>query len=371
MRRWWLGLIVLSLVGAACGAAGEATPTATLTVLPTPEDTRPPAPTATPLPSPSNIRPPTAEMTIGGLAQTSAIGTYCWRDLDDNGTGVGLCADMIGIMTPREPLAVPSGPLTAQFALPLDAPPTSAALWVYPATGEFSPVGGGETLAWQPQVNDPISVPLEVSPTVSLDLADGVYVVALFAQWQDVGDVMYGYLVQVGEPQPTPEAQGGEPPAACPVAGANESPYLDPGGRFCLNYPASFRTGDVTADRVNFYGPPLDDSVEPVFAILSIEALGSSGGKALDAMVDSYLFGAQPEGAVTVDRQPAQWGGEPAELLYGMPGLQASRQLIVIHAGTVYHVVLLPYDVTALPALPDVENAWAVVSQSFTFLDPP
>ncbi|MCC7358800.1 MAG: hypothetical protein IT317_04955 [Anaerolineales bacterium] len=375
MRQTWLILIVIGLLCAACGAAGEPSPTATLVVLPTPPATRPPTasppPVDTPLPAPSNTRPPTAELTLGGLRQTSAIGTYCWRNLDDVAAGVGLCLDVFGILTPREPLAVPSGPLTAQFALPLAEPPTSAALWVYPAAGEPSAVAGGETLAWPPPATDSIPLPLEVSPTVELNLADGVYVLALFVQWQSVGDVMYGYLVQVGDPQPTPQSAGAEPPATCPAAGADETLYLDPAGRFCLLYPARFRTGDVTADRVNLSGPPLDASVEPVFALLTIEVLGPSDGRALAAVVDSYLAGAAVAGAPMVDRQPAQWGGEPAELLSGLPGLPPSRQLIVIHAATVYHVALLPYDVTALPALPDVEDVWAVVSQSFTFLNPP
>ena len=367
------GLVLLvSLAAAACGALVAPTPTATLTVLPTPKATRPP-PTATPLTAPGSIRPPTADLTINGQAQTSAIGTYCWRDLDSAGTGVGLCVDMIGIMTPAEPLFVPAGPFLAEFSLPLDEPPTSAALWVYPAAAAFSPISGTDTLAWQPALTDPAAVPLEFNPSVSLDLADGVYVIALFVQWQDVGDVMYGFLVQVGEPSPattTPAAAA--LPASCAPTIAAETAFVDPAGRYCLLYPASFHTGDLTGERANFYGPPLDNSVEPVFATLTIEVLGTDGGKPLAAVVETYLYGTSPQGATpALDRQPSLWGGEPAEVIYGLPGLTPSRQVIVIHGGTVYHIVLLPYDVTAPPALPDVENVWAVVSQSFAFLSSP
>jgi hypothetical protein len=157
---------------------------------------------------------------------------------------------------------------------------------------------------------DPTAVPLEYNPSVPLDLPDGVYILALFAQWQDKGDVMYGFLVQVGDSQPTatPAAATGELPAACVPASAAETAFVDRAGRYCLLYPSTFHTGDLTADRANFYGPPLDASVEPVFAILTIEALGSDGGKPLSAVVETYLFGANPEGAAPpLDRQPGQW----------------------------------------------------------------
>jgi len=366
-------VLLAALATAACSAVVAPTPTATLTVLPTAAPTRPPTvapPTATPAAdyAPGNVRPPTADLTIGSQSQTSAVGTYCWRDLDSAGTGVGLCVDMLGIMTPAEPLVVPSGPFTAAFALPLDLPPTTVALWIYPATGESSVYTDTATLGWQPFLDEQYPVSVAQTPTATLDLADGVYVIALFAQWQDIGDVMYGYLVQVGDPVPTAAPAAGDLPPACRPATEAETAFVDPAGRYCLLYPSTFRTGDLTAERANFYGPPLDASVEPVFAILTIETLGSDGGRSLAAVVDDYLASSFPVGTVAVDRQPSQWGGQPAEVLYGLPGRQPSRQAIVLHGGTVYHIVLLPYDVTAPPALPDVENVWAVVSQSFTFL---
>jgi hypothetical protein len=371
-----LCLLGLAAATTACSALVAPTPTATLTILPTPAVTRRP-PTAVPPTSapgfdvaPGDVRPPPAELTIGDQTQTSAIGTYCWRSVDDAGTGVGLCADMLGIMTPRDSLAVPPGPFTAELALPLDVPPSTLVLWVYPAAGQPSDLDNTDTLAWQPTDGERYDLELSATPAVTLDLAPGLYVLAVFAQWQDMGDVMYGYLVQVGEPQSVPPPAVGELPASCLPVTANEVSYVDPAGRYCLLYPSSFHTGDLTPDRANFYGPPLDDSVEPVFAALTIEVLGSDGGRPLEAVVEAYLFGVAAEAGVKVARQPAVWGGEPAEVIYGVPGLAPSRQAIVLHAGTVYHIVLLPYDVTAPPALPDVENVWAVVSQSFTFLLP-
>src|SRR5690242_5822039 len=199
--RWLLsGLFLLSVLAAACSpAALDPTPTVTLTPLDDPATDVPPTQaldepdsTATPLPLPGNVRPPAAVLTIAGQAQTSAIGTYCWTNLTD-GSGVGLCVDMIGINSPNQPLAVPSGPFTAQFALPLDEPPTSTALYVMRANSDPTVYTDTQTFGWPfPSDDSQLSTPLTVSPTVDLALDDGLYVLALFAQWQGVGDVMYG-----------------------------------------------------------------------------------------------------------------------------------------------------------------------------------
>ncbi len=57
------------------------------------------------------VQPPLAVLKIGGNEQTSGIGSYCWEE-----TGKGVCADMIGIITPKEPLPA-SSHFTAHLCL--------------------------------------------------------------------------------------------------------------------------------------------------------------------------------------------------------------------------------------------------------------
>ncbi len=61
--------------------------------------------------------PPNAILSINGTEQISGIGSYCWSE-----SGPGVCADMIGIITPRDPLAA-SSHFTAHLSLPLREPP--------------------------------------------------------------------------------------------------------------------------------------------------------------------------------------------------------------------------------------------------------
>jgi hypothetical protein len=302
-------------------------------------------------------------MTVGDQAQEAGIGTYCWNDNPAGGQGIGLCVDMIGIMTPLEPLVLPAGEFTAQFHLPLETAPTTAVLEVMPSTGQSTPIEGQNIQAWQPQPGERLDVPLEVEPSVALNLEPGLHILALFAQWEGIGDVMYGFLVQVGE-------SGGGPaftlPASCLPGDQSLAPYVDPGGRYCLLFPNHFRIGDVTLDRTNFYGPPLDQSLEPLFASLALQVEGAANGRDLSQVVDEFVQ-ANAQG-LPVTRRPITLGGEPAEVVEGVPGRLLSWQVFVIHADTVYHLSLFPMDPGVPQVEPDTQAVWQAVSTSLTFM---
>ena len=55
-----------------------------------------------------------------------------------------------------------------------------------------------------------LELPLEPPHELALSLAPGLYALSIFAQWQDFGDVNYGFLVEVLPPEgggvPTSEA---------------------------------------------------------------------------------------------------------------------------------------------------------------------
>jgi hypothetical protein len=371
---WLLAALAL----AACQSLGGAEPTATAVpptgtaVLPaTAQPTQQPPTAAAPSPTPSAavapetptttgvVRPPPATLAIGEQTQAAGIGSYCW-----NMQAGGLCADMLGIITPLEALVVAEGAFTAQFNLPLAEAPSALSLNVLPATGEPTIFEGGQ--AWLPEQGGTFELQLEAAPAIELNLAPGLYVLALFTAWEGTGDVVYGFLVQVGEGGPSSGGPAFVLPASCLPSSPDLSPYVDPGGRYCVQFPAAFRIGDVTLDRVNFYGPPLDPSIEPVFASLSIAVEGPAAGRSLAQVVDEYVM-ANAQG-VTVMRRPVTLGGEPAELVEGLPGRTLSWQVFVVRADTVYHFSLAPVDPALPQAQPDVDAAWQAAQASFTFL---
>jgi hypothetical protein len=308
--------------------------------------------------------PPPASLLIGGQNQVAGIGSYCWNTSGDPAQGMGLCVDKMGILTPLDPLTVPAGPFTAQFQLPLDQPPSGVSLSVFPATGDPSVFDGVQ--AWMPNTDagQQVELTLEFAPSVELDLPPGLHVFGLFVRWEGWGDVFYGFLVQVRE------GQGAGPafslPARCVPASPAQSPYVDPGGRYCLQFPAYFRIGDVTLDRANFYGPPLDQSIEPLFAALAIQVAGPAAGRDLGAVVDSFV--AENSLGQPVTRRSLVLGGEPAEVVEGVPGRGLSWQAFVIHDDLVFHLSLFPKDPAFPQTEPDAQAIWQAVEASFTFL---
>jgi hypothetical protein len=167
-----------------------------------------------------------------------------------------------------------------------------------------------------------------------------------------------GSLVRLATPN--------DPAAACNVAG--QSTYTDPG--YCFAYPQTFSVQvnpDGMAAGVYVWGPPLDESAEPIRAMLSLHTQPAPAGKDLAGIVDDTL--AQFTGLPAPElRQPITLGGEPAERLEWMPGREGSRDVFAVHAGTVYHLLFMPSLRDFPQAQADAEALFAAVVNSFTFL---
>ena len=138
--------------------------------------------------------PPAAILNIGEDEQVSGIGSYCWPTEDD---GVGLCADTLGIPTSPEPILVES-PFTVWFTIPDSAPPDTMVLAITPLEAEDrleTEVGG--MYWWSPDPTDQSYKQLSPPYEIDLDLEPGLFLLNVFAQWEKVGDVSYGFLVEV------------------------------------------------------------------------------------------------------------------------------------------------------------------------------
>jgi heat shock protein HslJ len=147
--------------------------------------------------SPPWVVPPPATLTIGGRTQTGGLGSYCWGSGGYSSSGPGMCADTMGIITPRQVLAAPEAGFTAHLELGLEAAPAELLLRIMPA--ETTDVIEGDTWrAWRPDEADDYRLPLEQNPAIELRLEPGLYVFHIFVIWQGYGDVSYGFLVQVG-----------------------------------------------------------------------------------------------------------------------------------------------------------------------------
>jgi hypothetical protein len=147
-------------------------------------------------------RPPAASLQVGDEQQVAGIGSYCWGDpaVAGGGQGVAVCADAIGLITPREPLQV-SSPFTATFDLVLEEPPTQLVLRAIPVTQQELIASGDEPRdwqAWRPTGGRQLLLPIERTPSLEISLDPGLYVLDLWGTWPGSNSVNYGFLLQVG-----------------------------------------------------------------------------------------------------------------------------------------------------------------------------
>jgi hypothetical protein len=145
--------------------------------------------------------------------------------------------------------------------------------------------------------------------------------------------------------------------------------YFDPDRHFCLLYPREFRLGDEAEGRIAFYGPALDQSIEPLRGALVITHGEPAGGRTLRQVADDTM---QREllRAPSAIRESILLSGEPAEVVKGVfseaPG--ATWQIFVIHDGLIYRWSLYPVDDQFPQVKPQVAAVWQAAIDSFTFL---
>lgn len=162
-------------------------------------------------------------------------------------------------------------------------------------------------------------------------------------------------------------------PGACPqTPPAGYVYYGSSVNGFCLLYPDDFRIADeffgvqfgqdVVGNIVGIYGPPLDSSPEPVSANVSIsivELAGRSLAQAVDRVVAD-----QP----ITSRTPAVVGGNPAEVVDGLPGRTGNTQIFVAHDESLYQLSFFPVDPAFAQADPDMARLLEAVLGSITFI---
>ncbi|MCJ7702821.1 MAG: SH3 domain-containing protein [Anaerolineales bacterium] len=141
-----------------------------------------------------DTEPSPAFLMIDDQQQSSGIGSYCWPD---DTTGMALCLDKVGLPTAHDPLQV-NGPFLAQLSIPLPNPPDILSLTTIPVIFEAQMEVDAEGMRWwPPNPGDPYDLPLAPPHQLELNLEPGIYVLSVFAQWQDFGDVLYGFLIEV------------------------------------------------------------------------------------------------------------------------------------------------------------------------------
>jgi len=314
---------------------------------------------------PDTVLPPAAWLIVGDTAVLASYGSSCYRaGLVFGPTG---CGDMP---------APWDRPDLAAATLPAETP--AVVVIASTAIKEFQ-------ATVQPWIEGPVSVPFT---TLKAESKREVSVTAFTLEpLGEAGDQLLEVSVTYNQggasyfwrlnPAPaataTPSAiattlPSVEIPASCAAQSEDRTPYFNLADGYCLLYPAYFRVSDVRPGLAGFYGPPLDQTSEPVFGALFILVEGPVAGRTLAQVADDYVSMNRSGEETAVTRSTATLGGEPAEIVEGPGERTGSRQVFVLHNDTVYHLGMYPVDARFPQAAPDVAAVWQAVSTSFTFL---
>ncbi len=172
------------------------------------------------------------------------------------------------------------------------------------------------------------------------------------------------WLTQADQPAITAQPTIAFSEDGCPMASAESQtqPLLDEARGFCLLYPASHTVEQLESGNTEIVLGSIMNHVDPRASIV-VEELA---GRSLEQVVDEFLAGYE---GFTIDQSPLTVGGEAAILLDNIPGQDYYRKVLVVHDGFLYQLTIAPYDQNLVDSLPQAEQLYHTVIDSFRFVD--
>jgi hypothetical protein len=170
-------------------------------------------------------------------------------------------------------------------------------------------------------------------------------------------------------PSPLPTV---EDPCANQSAGGSASvakrAYASSSEGYCLFYPGDFFVNKPVSGGVEFLGPALDNTADPLRAYIRIAYREPVQSRTLDEIARSVWKEASPGYHIS----NIQLGGQDALVaddLVFEKSRRSVRQVLFIHNNAVYLITLSPFDANEpyKKALPDVERFWMLALRSFVF----
>ena len=157
-------------------------------------------------------------------------------------------------------------------------------------------------------------------------------------------------------------------PEACLLPG--NGTYVNRAHGYCFAFPSQVTLETDAFGNPTAYGPPLDSTVEPARARLSVEVVRAAAGDSLEALVDDYLAQFAEMNLPPFTRTEVVLDGVPALMVESVPGRESSRDLFLLHGGLLYHLMLMPPVRDVPEAEAGVEVLFVTAVSSFRLMAP-
>lgn len=152
--------------------------------------------------------------------------------------------------------------------------------------------------------------------------------------------------------------------SGCPLS--DEPRYVNNLFGYCFAYPEGFSVQVDNPLAPVIVGPALEENPDPLFASLAVSTRPVPEGADLGGLVSGFLGqNIISQLPMPVQRTQVSLGGEPAEVLEGIPGRLSARVVIALHGPMVYQLYLHPTGIEVAAA--DLEGLYQKVMDTFAF----
>jgi hypothetical protein len=162
------------------------------------------------------------------------------------------------------------------------------------------------------------------------------------------------------DPSPTPSES--TLPLTCQVTDLNV--YINEMDGYCFAYPTNFTLGDQPSDKPDVRGPAVDDSVEPIHAMLTVEFAPASG-VSLREQAEAYLKEFSAADPATYKWTQVFVGSEAGLMVEPVPAMLSYRIVFVQHNGNLFRLMYWPVDIPE--AQSDLNDLTQTTLGSFSF----
>lgn len=155
--------------------------------------------------------------------------------------------------------------------------------------------------------------------------------------------------------------------------------YLDEEAGYCFQYPSEYVLEQFTPNDPATLGQVVTLKVErPLYTVgLAVDVQRFFAGLTLEEAVTRFMSQFSGEALQSIQRNPVevlggldfQLGGEPAELLDGVPGPSGSRDIFAMHEDLLYHLVFTPSFQDNPQSAQEANLIYNVVTSTFSFLN--